>query len=116
MNIHIKRVYAPAEKNDGFRILIDRLWPRGLSKNNTKIDEWLKEIAPSPNLRKWFNHKDELFKEFSKLYTKELKSKSKEIEHIRNLAKSQTVTLLYSAKNKTSNHAIVLKKFLEQMI
>lgn len=109
--IKVKRVYEPVEKQDGFRVLVDRLWPRGLSKESAAIDLWLKEIAPSTELRKWFNHDPEKWPEFQKRYRAELKSKRALVNELRALQeKEHTVTLLFGAKDETLNQAIVLKK------
>ncbi len=109
--IKVKRVYEPVEKHDGYRVLVDRLWPRGLSKESAAIDLWLKEIAPSTELRKWFNHDPDKWPEFQKRYKDELKARQALIEELRALQKKQhTVTLLYSAKNEALNQAIVLRK------
>jgi uncharacterized protein YeaO (DUF488 family) len=110
--LKIKRVYDPASPEDGKRILIDRLWPRGLKKEEVRIDEWLKEIAPSDELRKWFSHDPSKYQEFKKRYTKELEQKRELVEQIRNLAKKGTVTLLFSAKDTEHNNATALKELL----
>lgn len=108
----IKRIYTDVETDDGYRILIDRLWPRGVSKERASLDEWLKEIAPSTELRKWFNHDPQLFDEFSKRYLLELEDKKEELLRIKSIAEQQKVTLLYSAKDEKYNQAVVLKKVL----
>lgn len=111
--IKIKRVYEPASKGDGFRILVDRLWPRGLSKNKAKIDLWLKEIAPSKALRKWFNHDPEKWKSFKEKYQKELRDKTDLITKIKKFEKeNKVITLLYSAKAEKYNNAVALKMLL----
>lgn len=110
--ITIKRIYEEASEKDGYRILVDRLWSRGVSKEEAKLDEWNKEIAPSTELRKWFDHQEERFPEFSKKYQAELDSKEDEIERLRTIAKKQQITLLYSAKNEKFNQAMVLCKYL----
>ena len=111
--IQIKRIYDQPAKTDGFRVLVDRLWPRGVSKEKAAIDEWLKNIAPSPELRKWFDHKPERFEEFSTRYTDEL-SNNPAVEKIKNFSdKNHTLTILYGAKDPEVNHAVVLKTFLE---
>ena len=92
-DIEIKRVYDKRTKEDGRRILIDRLWPRGLSKEDAHVDEWIKELAPSTELRKWFNHKPELFEEFSKRYKKELKEHCKELDDLKELVCSNLLDL-----------------------
>lgn len=116
MPIQIKRIYDAADKSDGVRLLVDRLWPRGISKERAQLDGWEKDLAPSTELRKWFGHKAENFDEFSKLYQAEL-DKSPEAQaaaqKVRELSKNNTVTLLYGAKDPQVNHAIVLKGYLE---
>ncbi len=112
--IRIKRVYDPAEPGDGKRILIDRLWPRGLKKEDLKMDDWLKEIAPSDKLRKWFSHDPMKYEEFKKRYAKELVDKSKILERIRSEAKKGTVTILFSAKDTEHNNATVLRELLSK--
>ncbi|MCB0453355.1 MAG: DUF488 family protein, partial [Aequorivita sp.] len=82
IDIKIKRIYEDASKNDGFRILVDRIWPRGVSKKDAKLDEWMKEIAPSTELRKWFDHKEDRFAEFEKKYYKELENRPELIEEL----------------------------------
>jgi uncharacterized protein YeaO (DUF488 family) len=108
IQIFCKRIYDKASADDGFRILIDRLWPRGISKEEACIDEWLKDIAPSNELRTWFHHQPELFPEFKSKYIEELKSKNQLITHILHIAKTQKVCLLYGAKDKENNQAVVL--------
>lgn len=110
--IVIKRIYDEPSDNDGYRVLVDRLWPRGVSKIIAHLDEWNKEVAPSTELRKWFDHKAERFDEFAKLYRKELIIKEKELDRLRAIVKSKPVTLLYAAKNPKINHAIILKNVL----
>jgi uncharacterized protein YeaO (DUF488 family) len=112
--IKIKRVYDPPEPEDGKRILIDRLWPRGLKKENLKMDEWLKEIAPSDKLRKWFSHDPKKYEEFKKRYAKELEDKSEILERIRREAKKGRVTILFSAKDTEHNNATVMKELLKE--
>jgi len=112
--IKIKRVYDKYEKEDGYRILVDRLWPRGLSKNKARVDLWLKEIAPSDKLRKWFSHDPKKWGNFRNRYENELKSKSAMIRKIKQIEKvKKTVTLLFSAKDERRNNAIVLQKILQ---
>ena len=112
--IAIKRIYEDASEKDGYRILVDRLWPRGVSKEEAKLDEWLKDIAPSTALRKWFDHIEERFPEFSKRYQAELDLKKEEITKLKTIAKRQQVTLLYSAKNEIFNQAVVLSDYLNK--
>lgn len=112
--ITIKRVYEKAEKNE-YRILVDRLWPRGLTKERAAIDLWLKDVAPSTELRKWFNHDPAKFSEFRLRYTEELakNSAAKAVADV--WAEHERVTLVYAAKNEAINHAIVLKEYIESM-
>lgn len=111
--IQIKRIYDPVGDDDGYRILIDRLWPRGFSKESAHIDLWMKEIAPSTSLRKWFHHEIENWDEFTTRYRKELKEKCTLLTELKNLGKEhKKVTLLYSAKDSMHNQAIVLLEVL----
>ena len=110
--ITIKRIYEDASENDGYRILVDRLWPRGISKQRAKLDEWLKTIAPSTELRNWFGHKEERFAEFAKLYKRELHLQNEELKRVRKIAEKKQVTLLYAAKDTQINHAIILRNIL----
>jgi uncharacterized protein YeaO (DUF488 family) len=113
--IKIKRVYDVPSKEDGYRILIDRLWPRGLTKEKAKIDLWLKEIAPSNELRKWFFHDPEKWEEFRKRYRKELANKQELLRKIVQLEKEKgDITLLYSTKETEYNNAIALQDFLKK--
>jgi uncharacterized protein YeaO (DUF488 family) len=109
----IKRAYEKPVKSDGFRILIDRLWPRGLKKETAKIELWLKEIAPSTELRKWFDHDPEKWLEFQHRYTKELEKKHELLNLILTETQKHPVSLIYGAKNQEYNHAIVLCKQLQ---
>lgn len=110
--ITIKRIYEDASESDGYRILVDRLWPRGISKQWAKLDEWNKDIAPSTELRKWFGHKVERFDEFAKMYHEELMTKKDDLNRIKIMAKKKMVTLLYSAKDPELNQAIILRNVL----
>jgi len=110
--LKIKRIYDPCSSDDGKRILIDRLWPRGVKKEKAKIDEWLRDIAPSDGLRKWFSHDPSRYQEFKRRYAKELQQKQELVEQVRNEAKRGTVTLLFSAKDAEHNNATALKEFL----
>jgi uncharacterized protein YeaO (DUF488 family) len=111
--IKTKRVYEPANDNDGFRILVDRLWPRGLAKNKVKVDLWLKEIAPSKDLRKSFSHDPKRWEEFKKRYETELKMKPELIRIIKHEEDKGLVTLLYSAKDEEHNNAVALGTILK---
>lgn len=110
--ITIKRVYDPVEKDDGIRILVDRLWPRGLSKEKAQIDLWLKDIAPSTGLRKWFGHDPDKWEEFKKCYREELMKNEEPLFILKEQMKKGTVTIVYGAKDKEHNEAIVLKELL----
>ena len=111
--IKIKRVYEKPSEDDGYRILIDRLWARGLTKEKAKIDLWLKDIAPSNELRKWFNHDPEKWDFFKEKYKQELKDKKDLAEQIRRLEKEKgTITLLYSTKDEKHNNAVVLTELV----
>lgn len=113
--IKTKRIYEPATEEDSFRILVDRLWPRGLSEKKAKVDLWLKEVAPSNELRKWFSHDPKKWEEFKKKYAKELSAKQPLLKEIREIKKEKrTVTLLYSARDVEHNNAIALKAFIEK--
>ncbi|MCB0772147.1 MAG: DUF488 domain-containing protein [Flavobacteriales bacterium] len=112
MDIRIKRVYEAPAKDDGYRILVDRLWPRGISKAGAHVDEWLKEIGPSNELRKWFGHEPPKYLEFKKRYEQELHGQPELLKHIRDLAKKQRLTLVYSAKDEDHNQAVVLREVL----
>ncbi len=110
--IAIKRIYDKPSDKDGYRVLVDRLWPRGVSKIIAHLDEWNKDIAPSTELRKWFDHKAERFDEFANLYQEELMTKKKELNRLRTIAKTKSVTLLYGAKDPEINHAAILRDIL----
>ncbi len=112
--ISIKRIYEPAKPDDGFRVLVDRLWPRGLSKDKARLDLWLKDIAPSDKLRKWFGHDPARWGEFRKRYGNELEGKEDLLRTLAGKAESGKVTLLYGAKDTEHNQAIVLKEHLEE--
>ncbi|KKO19860.1 MAG: hypothetical protein DCC43_01650 [Candidatus Brocadia sp.] len=112
--IGIKRVYEKPDNGDGIRVLIDRLWPRGLKKEDAAIDYWMKEIAPSDTLRKWFAHKEERWQEFKSRYRKELKDKSELLKQLIDLEKKKKVTLLYAAKDEARNNAEVLLEVLKK--
>ncbi len=111
--IKIKRAYDPPKKSDGRRILVDRLWPRGISKSSAQIDLWLKEIAPSDALRKWFGHDPEKWSEFRKRYARELAGNPEAIAQIREHGGKEIITLVYGAKDQQHNNAVALKEYLE---
>ncbi len=110
--IKIKRAYVAPEKDDGTRILVDRLWPRGLTKRKAKIDLWLKDLAPSTELRKWFGHEPGKWKEFQARYAGELKSKKAQLEILKQKAAEGPVTLIYGAKDELHNEAVLLQRKL----
>jgi uncharacterized protein YeaO (DUF488 family) len=113
MMIKIKRIYVPVASDDGFRILVDRLWPRGLSKEKARVDLWLRVIAPSDDLRKRFCHDPKKWEEFKSKYLKELESKKELLNRIKQIEKEkEIVTLLYSAKDEEHNNAVVLSAIL----
>lgn len=112
--IQIKRVYEPDSHSDGKRYLVERLWPRGIRKDELKMEGWLKDVAPSPELRKWYQHDVEKWPEFEKRYRAELKSNSDAVEPLREAAKHGNVTLLYAARDTEHNSAKVLKDYLER--
>ncbi len=107
----IRRIYEPATPSDGFRVLIDRLWPRGVKKSSARIDRWMKEVAPSSALRVWFGHRPERFAEFKTRYVKELAGNA-QVAELRRLGKDGPVTLLYGARDPGVNHAVVLEGVL----
>ena len=111
--LKVKRIYDRASPDDGKRILVDRLWPRGLKKEDAKIDEWLKDIAPSDELRKWFAHDPKKWKEFKERYKKELKDKDEILARLKKEMRQGDVTLLYSARDEEHNNAIALKEMLK---
>lgn len=113
--LRIKRAYAEPEPHDGYRILIDRLWPRGISKDKAMIDEWAKTITPTAELRRWFGHKEENFAEFATRYREQLDQNSDAglfAEHVAEILRQGNVTLVYGAKSPTCNHAIILRDWL----
>ncbi len=113
--IKVKRVYEPPQTEDGVRILVDRLWPRGLSKGKAKIDLWLRDIAPSDSLRKWFSHDPRKWDAFQRKFGEELKGKGDLVERIRAIEKDEgVVTFVYSAKETRYNNAVALSNFLSR--
>ena len=112
--IGIKRVYEPPARNDGTRILVDRLWPRGLTKDKARVDLWLKDIAPSTELRKWFGHDPEKWTGFGKRYRSELQKRKEALAVLRTASKKGPITLLYGAKDTEHNEAVILRNYLEK--
>jgi uncharacterized protein YeaO (DUF488 family) len=114
MAIRIKRIYEPAGPSDGFRVLVDRLWPRGVSKDKARIDLWLRDVAPSPALRVWFGHDPERWTEFRARYHAELRRNSTALAPLVERAKKGRLTLLYSARDERFNQAVALKVYLDK--
>lgn len=113
MSISLKRAYESPAKSDGMRILVDRLWPRGVAKAKARIDRWMKDVAPSAELRKWFGHDPEKWSEFQKRYRAELKG-NPALAELRDLAHQGDITLIYAARDESHNEAVVLKKILDR--
>jgi uncharacterized protein YeaO (DUF488 family) len=113
--IKIKRIYD-AEDEEGYRVLVDRLWPRGVSKEKANLDEWMKEVAPSDELRKWFNHEPSKWKSFKKKYMDELDDKQDLVQELLDNAKKGDLLLLYAAKDEAHNNAVVLQELLESRL
>ena len=114
MSLTIKRIYEPAAPKDGFRILIDRIWPRGLSKASASVDLWLKTLAPSTELRQWFGHDPEKWVQFRQRYFAELDGQAEAVDQVLKMAKRRRVTLLYGAKDTLHNNAIALMEYLDR--
>jgi uncharacterized protein YeaO (DUF488 family) len=113
MTIKLKRVYEQPDAKDGERVLVDRLWPRGLTKERAHVDLWLKEIAPSGELRKWFGHDPAKWAEFKRRYREELKGNKEQVTRLKGEMEKGPVTLLYGAKDERHNEAVVLQELLE---
>lgn len=113
MAVRLKRAYEAPAPADGYRVLIDRLWPRGVSKQTAQLDEWARELAPSTELRRWFGHDPERFDEFSRRYRRELEAHEPKLEELRSRAQSGIVTLVYAARDTEHNDAVVLAGLLE---
>jgi uncharacterized protein YeaO (DUF488 family) len=112
--IKVKRTYDPPESDDGVRFLVDRLWPRGVKKEDLQLDAWLKDVAPSDNLRRWFGHDPAKWEEFQHRYFAELDGKAQALQPIRDAAGQGDVTLLYSARDVEHNNAVALRVYLEE--
>ena len=110
--VRIKRAYEPAAAADGVRVLVDRLWPRGIGKQQAVLDEWMKQIAPSAELRKWFGHEPAKWLEFQRRYKAELRQHHAELERLREIAMKGTLTLVYGARDEAHNDAVVLRDVL----
>lgn len=113
MSIELKRAYEPPAASDGFRVLVDRLWPRGVSKDSAAIDLWLRDIAPSTELRKWFAHDPAKWAEFRKRYFRELDGNEEAVRELRKHARRGKVTLVYGARDEEHNDAVALKEYLK---
>jgi uncharacterized protein YeaO (DUF488 family) len=111
-NVRIKRAYEPSATGDGFRILIDRLWPRGVSKSRIALDQWMRDIAPSSNLRKWFGHDPARWTEFRRRYVAEVRGNAELLTRLRALAREGPITLVYSAHDEAHNDAVVLRALI----
>jgi uncharacterized protein YeaO (DUF488 family) len=114
MDIRLKRAYEPASRSDGYRVLVDRLWPRGVSKERAKLDEWDKELAPSAELREWFGHEPNRFAEFRRRYIGELRGDRSRLTELRRRARAGALTLVYSAHDSEHNDAVVLAEVLRR--
>ena len=116
MTIQVKRVYEDPAKSDGQRVLVDRLWPRGVSKEKAALDDWLREVAPSDELRKWYHAHSGEWEEFVARYTEELEARDQEVQRLLERARQGTVTLLYSSKETGHNNAVALQRHLERKL
>jgi uncharacterized protein YeaO (DUF488 family) len=114
MDVRLKRAYEPASTEDGYRVLVDRLWPRGVSKEQAKLDEWEKELAPSSQLREWFGHERGRFPAFRRRYIDELRANRQRLRELRRRARIGTLTLVYSAHDSEHNDAVVLAEVLRR--
>lgn len=116
--IQRKRIYEEVSETDGRRVLVDRVWPRGVSKEKAQLDEWLKDVSPSPDLRKWFGHRPERFEAFREAYQKELSEipeRQESVAKLQEWSEQGTVTLVFAAKDQKYNHVIVLQDFIHQI-
>jgi uncharacterized protein YeaO (DUF488 family) len=114
MDVRLKRAYEPAASSDGYRVLIDRLWPRGVKREEAQLDEWARELAPSAELRRWFGHDPEKFAEFRRRYTDELAAQEQKLRQLRRRARERTLTLVYGARDTEHNDAVVLAEILRK--
>ena len=114
MDVYLKRVYDPAEPTDGHRVLIDRLWPRGVSHDRAQLDDWVKELAPSKELRQWFGHEPDRFDEFRLRYIEELRNQRPRLKSLRRRAREGRLTLVYAAHDAEHNDAVVLAEVLRR--
>jgi uncharacterized protein YeaO (DUF488 family) len=114
MDIRLKRAYEPPQRSDGYRVLIDRIWPRGVSKEEAHLDEWARELAPSGELRRWFGHDPARFAEFRSRYLDELQAQRETLRKLRRRAREETLTLVYGARDTENNDAVVLAELLRR--
>jgi uncharacterized protein YeaO (DUF488 family) len=114
MDVRLKRAYEPPASSDGYRVLIDRLWPRGVSKQEAQLDEWARELAPSSELRRWFGHDPAKFDEFRRRYHEELAAHQEKLRELRRQADERTLTLVYGARDTEHNDAVVLAELLRR--
>jgi uncharacterized protein YeaO (DUF488 family) len=112
LDIEIKRIYDPPAAGDGYRVLVDHVWPRGVSKERARLDEWARELAPSDELRRWFDHRPERFEEFRARYRRELEARAEQVEKLRDRAREGSLTILYAARDREHNNAVVLAELL----
>jgi uncharacterized protein YeaO (DUF488 family) len=113
MSIDVKRAYDPPASSDGYRVLVDRIWPRGVAKEDLKVDAWLKEVAPSTALRKWFGHDPKKWDEFRRRYARELEPHAAALEQLVKHARAGRVTLVFAAKDAEHNNAVALREYLQ---
>ena len=114
IDVRTKRIYDPPRADDGYRVLIDRVWPRGVARTRAKLDDWMRELAPSTELRHWFNHDPGRFKQFRTRYRRELREHAAQLDELRRRASEGSVTLLYAARDQEHNNALVLAELLRE--
>jgi uncharacterized protein YeaO (DUF488 family) len=114
VDVRVKRIYEPPDAGDGYRVLVDRLWPRGVSRERARLDQWARELAPSDELRRWFGHDPARFNEFRSRYLTELRGHAEEVAELRQRASSGPLTLLYAARDEQHNEAVVLAELLRK--
>ena len=116
MGVQLKRVYDKPVKADGRRLLVDRIWPRGLKKRSARIDKWFKDVAPTTGLRKWFGHDPSRWEEFKRRYFRELDNHRERVQQLARESKKRTITLLFGAKDTEHNNAVALKEYLHKLV
>jgi uncharacterized protein YeaO (DUF488 family) len=114
IDVRIKRVYEAPDADDGYRVLIDRVWPRGVSRARAKLDEWMRDLAPSTELREWFNHEPDRFRQFRSRYRRELRGHADQLDELRRRGSEGRVTLVYAARDQEHNNAVVLAELLRE--